>query len=490
MSRRDHFLAWMAILALAASLRFVALSRESYWLDELATLDVIGESWSRFAAVLARFDNHPPLYFALAKGWSSVFGRGEIALRSLSALLGTCSVLPAGALARIWTLQAPRASFEPGSQVDGSARADLAALAAGALVAVLPVSVRHAREARMYSLLELTSLLALLSLSHVLATPRRRTIVAAFIAHIAVLYTHVFGALLVAGEIAFVAAVVVVDRPPRPAARIALATLAASATIFAPWLPVLRARTATVGEHFWITAAGWKWPLDWGGGRTLGAAFIAAIGVSAGFAFVRTRSADRARIESVHALAITAFASLTAVPIALAAVYRPVFVPKYAIAAAAVAAVVAALGLTSSTRRRAFAATMLLAALGLSATIANVLRPRLNEDWRAVALVASRACRDHSATIAAARYAPMYRHYLAADCSVLDLEPFIRKRDETAVDDALHARLARTGDVLLLEVHPPRTDLRVTRLLETTHRAISSFDANEARAVRWVRRAP
>ena len=88
------WLAPLTITTLGAALRFFQLDGQSLWLDEAISWRFA--SAESFSALLAevRTDVHPPLYFALLRGWIGFFGDSEWALRSLSALLGT-SAIPA-----------------------------------------------------------------------------------------------------------------------------------------------------------------------------------------------------------------------------------------------------------------------------------------------------------------------------------------------------------------------------------------------------------
>ncbi len=87
------------IVLVALLLRFYRLNGQSLWADEgnsaaLALRDL--PTITRDAAL----DIHPPLYYYLLHFWVLVFGNSEIALRSLSALMGTALVLVSYLLGR------------------------------------------------------------------------------------------------------------------------------------------------------------------------------------------------------------------------------------------------------------------------------------------------------------------------------------------------------------------------------------------------------
>src|SRR5690606_15382964 len=86
-TQRDY-LALGVILIAAAAIRFWDLAGPSYWVDELYSLNFAGlphgQLWSEW---MVR-EPVPPLYYSLLRGWTALFGDGEFAARSLSALFG------------------------------------------------------------------------------------------------------------------------------------------------------------------------------------------------------------------------------------------------------------------------------------------------------------------------------------------------------------------------------------------------------------------
>jgi mannosyltransferase len=131
--RRAIWLILLLILALAAFLRFYRIGAQSLWNDEgtsaalaLRDLATITESAGR--------DIHPPLYYWLLHFWVNGFGASELALRSLSALLGIALV---GLV------------FLTGESLFGAEVGLLAAF----LSAVSPFQVYYSQETRMYMLL-------------------------------------------------------------------------------------------------------------------------------------------------------------------------------------------------------------------------------------------------------------------------------------------------------------------------------------------------
>ncbi len=133
-----------ALTLLGALLRFPTLDRQSFWLDELVTASLLDRGLGDVLGEIPRTEATPYLYYVVAWLWSSVFGLGEVGLRSLSALAGTATI--------------PVAYVAGGVLVSRRA-----GIVAAALVATSPFLVWYSQEARSYALFALlgaTSVLA------------------------------------------------------------------------------------------------------------------------------------------------------------------------------------------------------------------------------------------------------------------------------------------------------------------------------------------
>jgi len=133
------------LLVLAAVLRFYRLGHASLWIDELFSV-----CWSQLdlhflLGAGARVETNPPGYYVLLHGWMEAFGTAEAAVRALSAVASTATVVVVYAIARL---------------MGGRAAARLS----GFFLAVNPVAVAFAQEARGYALLALINGLGLLSI--------------------------------------------------------------------------------------------------------------------------------------------------------------------------------------------------------------------------------------------------------------------------------------------------------------------------------------
>jgi uncharacterized membrane protein len=174
---------WLvAIVAGGAVLRFVGIGTQSLWYDEYVTSIDIRGSIVAVMHHVAHLEGTPPLYYALLWGWTKIFGTGDAALRSLSAVAGIATIAVVYAIAR---------------ELDLSRRV---ARVAAVLIAVNPMLIWYSQEARAYSLF--TVLTAVSFLFAVRAWHRRRTadLVWWALFSIAAVTTHYYGLFFVGLE--------------------------------------------------------------------------------------------------------------------------------------------------------------------------------------------------------------------------------------------------------------------------------------------------
>lgn len=79
------------IVTVGALIRFYGLGEASYWVDEIYSVTVRGSM--PLEQLFTAAEPHPPLYYLLLKFWMEIFGQGEFAVRTLSALFGVGSIL-------------------------------------------------------------------------------------------------------------------------------------------------------------------------------------------------------------------------------------------------------------------------------------------------------------------------------------------------------------------------------------------------------------
>ena len=80
------------LIVLGAALRFATLGTQSYWFDEAQAAHELHLSLGSMLSSMVDVETAPPLYFIVGWVWAHVFGAGEVALRSLSALAGTALI--------------------------------------------------------------------------------------------------------------------------------------------------------------------------------------------------------------------------------------------------------------------------------------------------------------------------------------------------------------------------------------------------------------
>ena len=211
----------LVVLLIAAFFRFDALPDQSFWNDEGNTLAVIQRDVDGLLEAV-RQDIHPPGYYLLLKGWTSLTGRNELGLRSFSGL---------------WGLLAVAFTYGLGAKLYARAAGILAAL----LVALNPLAVYYSQEARMYAQLGGLSVMSLWLLLAFIQAPQRspRRIWTAFVlaaVNALGLYTHYTYPLTMLVQGLFFVWWWLAGRDMRALGLFFAANLAAL-VIFAPWAP-------------------------------------------------------------------------------------------------------------------------------------------------------------------------------------------------------------------------------------------------------------
>lgn len=204
----------VGVLVVSVALR--AGSRSDLWLDEALSLNIARLPLHQIDDAL-RQDGAPPLYYVLLHAWTSVFGDGPVAARSLSALFSLAS------LPLVWIA---------GKRSGGRETAWTALL----LLASSPFAIRYATETRMYALVQLLALAGYLLLRRALDRPTKvRLVPLALVAGLLPL-THYWALFLLAATA--VALLALRRRDPfRRSAVPCLASLAAGGLLFLPWAP-------------------------------------------------------------------------------------------------------------------------------------------------------------------------------------------------------------------------------------------------------------
>ncbi len=184
---RSHTLTSPVVLSVAgltllgAVLRFVGIGHQGFWFDEGNTALLVHFSPGKMIGLIPQTESTPPLYYCVAWVWARLFGYGEAALRSLSAVAGVLTVPVAfGAADKLVSRRA--------------------GVIAAALTACNPLLIWYSQEARSYSLLVLLSAVALLAFAYAKETPTPRLLAAWVIASALALATHYYAVLAIAPQ--------------------------------------------------------------------------------------------------------------------------------------------------------------------------------------------------------------------------------------------------------------------------------------------------
>ena len=350
----------VALTLLGALLRFPTLDRQSFWLDELVTASLLDRSLGDVVGEIPRTEATPYLYYVVAWLWSSVFGLGEVGLRSLSALAGTATVPVAYGAGAV--LVSRRAG-----------------LVAAALVATNPFLVWYSQEARSYALFALLGATSVLAFGLALRGDRR-WLVGWCVVCALTLATHYFGIFLVGAEALWLLARL------RPRLPVVLASLVPVATLLAH-LPVLldqRGNGEAVAGSSLVSriagipknlVVGYSFPLEATGSVLAACLVLLGLGLAA-----RLTPRERRGALVAGSLAV----GVVLVPIALAAVGRDYVIARNAIVAVVPAAVCVGAGLAS--RHLGVAAAVLLCALYTAIAVVPALDATYGRtDWRGAA---------------------------------------------------------------------------------------------------------
>jgi 4-amino-4-deoxy-L-arabinose transferase-like glycosyltransferase len=170
-----------ALIVIAAAIRIVVLTNQSFWSDEALTAYEAGLPLGGMISTVLHVETTPPLYFLLVWAWAHLFGTGDGALRSVSLLAGVALVPIAYLSAR--DLVNPRAG-----------------VVAAALVTFNPFLIWYSQEARTYMLLAALSGASFLWFVRARRRPSRRNLVWWTVWSSLALMTHFFAGFLVAPE--------------------------------------------------------------------------------------------------------------------------------------------------------------------------------------------------------------------------------------------------------------------------------------------------
>ena len=415
----------LGLTLLGALLRFPTLDGQSFWLDELVTASLLDRGLGDVLREVPRSEASPYVYYVVAWFWSSMFGLGEVGLRSLSALAGTATVPVAYGAGAV--LVSRRAG-----------------LVAAALVATSPFLVWYSQEARSYALFALFGATSVLTFGLALRGDRRWLAGWCVVSALTVA-THYFGLFLVGAEVVWL---LVRLRPRLPAV---LASVVPGATLLAH-LPVLldqrgngeavagsslAGRVAGIPKNLVV---GYSFPVETAG--SILAACLVFLGL-----LLAARLTTRERWGALVGGSLAA--TVVFVPIVLAVLGRDYVIARNTIVAVVPAAVCVGAGFAS--RRVGVAAAVVLCALCTAIAVVPAFDAAYGRtDWRGAAAAIGPAAGERAVVVTPYMSRSLWRPYLEG----LD-EP---NGDSAVVSEVVVVGLATEGGYSAGHLEPPEVD--------------------------------
>jgi len=353
----------VAIFAVGLALRLYDLGSESLWFDELWAVRIARmEPLEIIRASLG--DNNPPLYYLGLHYWMLLVGDSEVAIRFPSAI---ASALAVPVIYVIGTLLFGRA----------------AGLMAALILSLSTYQIRYAQEARAYALLVFLGLTSFYFLEKCLDDEKRsRLTTAGYVASTTLLmYTHVYGILLVAAQGTYLLAT-------RQAPKKWLVPAGLVAVLYVPgvaWLGVnvLSSEGAWNNAMFWVPEPTFANVVDFFIIYSGFALVAGAFGLLATFGLVEL---VRSKQGSTACLLLAWLLVPIVVPFVVSHLYRPMLLDRYTIAASPAFYLLVARGVEGlrSTKYSRVIAAVAVTAVSLAATFGYFVTTT-HTPWREVA---------------------------------------------------------------------------------------------------------
>ncbi len=371
--------ATVVVVVVGVVLRFWTPS--DLWLDEALTVNIARLPLRELPSFLRR-DGAPPLFYVLLHVWMGLFGQSNLAVRSLSGVMGVATI------PLIWLA---------GRRIAGRNGAWAAML----LLASSPFAVRYDTEARMYALVALLTVLGFLALDRVLQRPRPGNLVAVAAVTGLLLYSHYWSLYLVATVFVWLGFEAWRGRPAwRRHALPAMGAVAVGGLTFVPWVPIFVYQSAHTGTP-WATPANFAAMVDAvasfaGGatsqGRALALIYFALVGLGLfGVATDRRHIELDIRTRPLGRPLGVVIAGTLALAIAGGFLTNSAFDPRYASVVFVPLILLVAVGLGTFADRRVRLIILAVAVVaGLAASFPNVTTDR-TQAGEVAAAIARRA---------------------------------------------------------------------------------------------------
>lgn len=211
-----ELLAVVAVVGLAALMRWERLGTRNLWGDEGFSLDLARMGFSQLLTHLRGTDAHPLGYYLLLSHWIRAFGEDLATMRALSAIFGVAAVV------LTWWLGRRLFSVAVG-------------ICAAALVALNPFQIFASNELRMYMPLESLVLVSTLILWRCRFANHNAWWIAYGASLALMAYFSYYAFLLVPAHVVWI----FLHEKPRVALRRVGVAFATAAILYAPWVPQL-----------------------------------------------------------------------------------------------------------------------------------------------------------------------------------------------------------------------------------------------------------
>lgn len=162
---------WIVPILLAAAALRVVTAGYSLWLDEIASVTLARQPIELLWSSWMVRESNPPLYYTILSGWMRLFGSGDVAVQSLSILIGLLGIVAAWLLAR---------------RVGGRA----AGLIAAGLLALSAAHLDFSQEVRGYILAHTAVLWSCIGIVAYLERPRLLPLSGYAVAALMAVYSH------------------------------------------------------------------------------------------------------------------------------------------------------------------------------------------------------------------------------------------------------------------------------------------------------------
>jgi len=221
-------LALLLIIILGSALRIYDLGAESLWSDEASSVHGSNQGLATVIAGSGERHNSPPLYFALLHFWMLLFGTGEAAVRSLSAIFGIISIF---------------LMYKVGSQLFNQK----VGLISSFISSISYFHIFYSQETRHYIMLLMLTLLSFYLFIKILKSDNRKALYffLLLLANVALAYTHVYGLLVIASQ--FFYFLLFWNKYKEVRGRFLVVQIA-TAVSFSPWVPTFLERTSGLSQ--------------------------------------------------------------------------------------------------------------------------------------------------------------------------------------------------------------------------------------------------